>query len=85
MTVDDVRVRPLYKHLFPPADAPWLSFVGLCFKIAPFIQSELQARWIARSLSGRARALPSVEVKIYCQGGKADVTAKACIFRCCYG
>ncbi|MED6199286.1 hypothetical protein PIB30_074539 [Stylosanthes scabra] len=32
VSVDDNRVGPLYKHVFPPALAPWLSFVGLPWK-----------------------------------------------------
>ncbi|KAJ9555178.1 hypothetical protein OSB04_009792 [Centaurea solstitialis] len=32
VTVDDNRVGPLYKHVFPPSLAPWLSFVGLPYK-----------------------------------------------------
>ena len=33
VAVDDNRVGPLYKHIFPPALAPWLSFVGLPWKV----------------------------------------------------
>ncbi|MFS8032327.1 putative flavin monooxygenase, FAD/NAD(P)-binding domain superfamily [Helianthus anomalus] len=33
--------------------APWLSFVGLPWKIAPFPWFELQCEWIAGILSGR--------------------------------
>lgn len=33
MTVDDNRVGPLYKHVFPPLLAPGLSFVGLPWKV----------------------------------------------------
>jgi hypothetical protein len=32
-TVDDNRVGPLYKHVFPPKYAPNLSFVGLPYKV----------------------------------------------------
>jgi hypothetical protein len=53
------RVFPLYKHLFPPAYAPTLSFVGLPWKIVPFPLYELQSRWVARLLSDRVQ-LPSV-------------------------
>lgn len=35
VTVEDNRVGPLYKHVFPPALAPWLSFVGLPWKVSP--------------------------------------------------
>ncbi|KAL2337150.1 hypothetical protein Fmac_011596 [Flemingia macrophylla] len=33
VTIEDNRVGPLYKHVFPPALAPWLSFVGIPEKI----------------------------------------------------
>ncbi|XP_027080574.2 flavin-containing monooxygenase FMO GS-OX-like 5 [Coffea arabica] len=48
VAVDDNRVGPLYKHIFPPALAPWLSFVGLPWK----------SKWIAGTLCGRL-SLPS--------------------------
>ena len=35
--VDDNRVGPLYKHIFPPALAPWLSFVGIPFQVYPYL------------------------------------------------
>ena len=52
------RIENLYQHIFPPELAPSISFVGLPWKVVPFAQYELQAKWIARVLSGRAR-LPS--------------------------
>ena len=55
------RVSPLYQHVFPPAYAPSLSFIGLPWKVVPFPQYELQAKWVARVLSGRV-SLPSQEV-----------------------
>ncbi|CAM6093325.1 unnamed protein product [Calypogeia fissa] len=58
VSVDDNRVDPLYKHIFPPALAPELSFVGLPWKVVPFPVMELQSRWIARLLS-RKSSLPS--------------------------
>ncbi|XP_050376654.1 flavin-containing monooxygenase FMO GS-OX-like 4 [Argentina anserina] len=58
--VDDNRVGPLYKHVFPPVFAPSLSFVGIPFKVAPFFMFELQSKWIAGILSNRI-ALPSQE------------------------
>lgn len=58
VSVDDNRVGPLYKHVFPPSLAPCLSFIGLTWKIAPFFQFELQSKWIAGVLSGRI-TLPS--------------------------
>lgn len=60
VSVDDNRVGPLYKHVFPPHLAPWLSFVGLPWKVVPFPQFEYQSKWIAGALSGRV-ALPSEE------------------------
>ncbi|XP_068318023.1 flavin-containing monooxygenase FMO GS-OX-like 4 isoform X2 [Pyrus communis] len=60
VTVDDNCVGPLYKHIFPPALAPSLSFVGLPWMIAPFPMFEFQSKWIAGILSNRI-ALPSQE------------------------
>lgn len=53
VTVDDNRVGPLYKHIFPPTLAPWLSFVGLPWKVVPFPLFEFQSKWIAGALSGK--------------------------------
>lgn len=33
VTIEDNRVGPLYKHVFPPALAPWLSFIGIPEKV----------------------------------------------------
>ncbi|GAA0175438.1 oxygenase [Lithospermum erythrorhizon] len=60
VTVDDNRVGPLYKHVFPPMLAPWLSFVGLPWKVIPFPLCELQSKWIASVLSGQV-SLPSAD------------------------
>ncbi|KAK6787113.1 hypothetical protein RDI58_015638 [Solanum bulbocastanum] len=57
VTVDDNRVGPLYKHIFPPAFAPSLSFVGMPWKLIPFPRCELQSKWIAGVLSGRISLL----------------------------
>jgi hypothetical protein len=46
--------------MFPPAFSPSLSFLGLPFKVAPFPQFELQAKLVARVLSGKA-VLPTRE------------------------
>ncbi|CAA7041579.1 unnamed protein product [Microthlaspi erraticum] len=62
LAVDDNRVGPLYKHIFPPPLAPWLSFVGIPCKVIPFPMFELQSKWIAGVLSGRIM-LPSEEIK----------------------
>ncbi|XP_062074059.1 flavin-containing monooxygenase FMO GS-OX-like 5 isoform X1 [Humulus lupulus] len=60
VTVDDNRVGPLYKHIFPPYLAPSLSFVGIPWKVPPFPLFEFQSKWIAGVLSNRIR-LPLVE------------------------
>ncbi|CAL4940547.1 unnamed protein product [Urochloa decumbens] len=60
LTVDDNRVGPLYKHVFPPKYAPNLSFVGLPSKTIMFQALELESKWVAAALSGRA-TLPSEE------------------------
>ncbi|XVF10797.1 hypothetical protein REPUB_Repub07fG0214300 [Reevesia pubescens] len=58
VTVDDSRLRPLYKHVFPPALAPYLSFIGIPWNVFPFPMFEFQSKWIAGVLSGRI-TLPS--------------------------
>ncbi|GMI98303.1 hypothetical protein like AT1G62620 [Hibiscus trionum] len=61
VNVDDTnRVEPLYKHVFPPSLAPWLSFVGPNYEGVPGAVMELQARWVAKVLSGKLE-LPSQE------------------------
>lgn len=58
--VEDNRVGPLFKHVFPPTLAPWLSFVGLPWKVVPLPMFEYQCKWIAGVLSGRI-PLPTTE------------------------
>ncbi|QHO32094.1 flavin-containing monooxygenase FMO GS-OX-like 3 isoform X2 [Arachis hypogaea] len=60
VTIDDNRVGPLYKHVFPPTLAPWLSFIGLTYLDPVFPIAELQAKWVARILSGKI-VLPTEE------------------------
>ncbi|PSS24135.1 Flavin-containing monooxygenase FMO GS-OX-like [Actinidia chinensis var. chinensis] len=60
VTVDDNRVGPLYKDVFPPKLAPSLSFVGIPNRGLVFPLMELQSKWIASALSGKL-LLPSVE------------------------
>ncbi|KAL4361771.1 hypothetical protein GQ457_04G039610 [Hibiscus cannabinus] len=64
VTVDDNRVGPLYKHVFPPSLAPWLSFVGLNYKAVPAITIELQAKWVAKVVSGKL-GLPTQAAMTY--------------------
>ncbi|KAK7323352.1 hypothetical protein VNO77_26823 [Canavalia gladiata] len=53
VTIEDNRVGPLYKHIFPPALAPWLSFIGIPEKDIIFQMTDLQCKWVARVLSGK--------------------------------
>ncbi|XVF33527.1 hypothetical protein REPUB_Repub17cG0176300 [Reevesia pubescens] len=64
ITVDNNRVQPLYKHVFPPSLAPWLSFVGLPYRAVPSQMIELQAKWVAKVLSGKVE-LPTQEEMAY--------------------
>ncbi|KAK7283909.1 hypothetical protein RIF29_13658 [Crotalaria pallida] len=52
VTVEDKCVGPLYKHIFPPALAPWLSFIGIVTEEPIYLLAELQAKWVAKVLSG---------------------------------
>ncbi|KAL6981745.1 aliphatic glucosinolate S-oxygenase, partial [Sarracenia purpurea var. burkii] len=60
VSVEDNRVGPLYKHVFPPKLAPSLSFVGIPDRGVSFLLMELQSKWIAGALSGKLQ-LPSEE------------------------
>ncbi|KAL0923723.1 hypothetical protein M5K25_007792 [Dendrobium thyrsiflorum] len=60
VNIDDNRVGPLFKHVFPPHLAPWISFVGLTSKSIIFLMIELQSKWVVNVLSGKVK-LPSVE------------------------
>ncbi|KAF3795256.1 Flavin-containing monooxygenase FMO GS-OX-like 2, partial [Nymphaea thermarum] len=60
VTIEDNRVGPLYKHVFPPSLAPSLSFIGIPLRVLPFPLFELQSKWVAGVLSGRI-SLPSVQ------------------------
>ncbi|XP_031502630.1 flavin-containing monooxygenase FMO GS-OX-like 4 [Nymphaea colorata] len=60
VTIEDNRVGPLYKHVFPPSLAPSLSVIGIPFRVLPFPLFELQSKWVAGVLSGRI-SLPSVQ------------------------
>ena len=54
------RVAPVYRHIFPLSTAPTLSIIGLPWKVVPFPEFEVQAKWIARVLSNRVH-LPSMD------------------------
>lgn len=56
---DDMHVRPLYLHMFPPAYGPSLCFIGLPWRCAKVPQFQLQGQLLARLLAGKVQ-LPSV-------------------------
>ncbi|KAL9246813.1 hypothetical protein vseg_020304 [Gypsophila vaccaria] len=60
VNVEDNRVGPLYKHVFPPALSPGISFVGIPNLVIRPVTFELQSKWIAGVLSERV-SLPSEE------------------------
>jgi len=53
--VDDNFVGPLYEDIFCP-EREGLAFIGLPWKVVPFPQFQVQARLVARVLSGRGGA-----------------------------
>ncbi|CAL6421713.1 unnamed protein product [Bathycoccus prasinos] len=71
-SVDDNYVNPLYEHLFVPENRSSLSFVGLCWKVVPFPQFELQAKWIAKLLSGELKLPPTKEMKMHVENFEND-------------
>ncbi|KAK9076427.1 hypothetical protein SSX86_004761 [Deinandra increscens subsp. villosa] len=58
ISIQDKRIGPLYKHVFPPQLAPNLSFVGIPEESFTFPIIECQSRWIAQTLSHKV-FLPS--------------------------
>lgn len=62
VSVDDNCVGPLYQHIFPPQLSPWLSFIGLPWKVVPFPLFELQSKWVAGILSGQISLPPQEEM-----------------------
>ncbi|XP_057811038.1 flavin-containing monooxygenase FMO GS-OX-like 4 [Salvia miltiorrhiza] len=78
VTVEDNRVGPLYQHVFPPTLAPWLSFVGLPWKVVPFPLFELQSKWIAGVLSGRITLESTEEMRADVEAFYSSLEA-ACI------
>ncbi|XP_052621439.1 flavin-containing monooxygenase FMO GS-OX5 isoform X2 [Lactuca sativa] len=58
VSVQEKRIGPLYKLVFPPQLAPRLSFVGLPEKSLTFLIIECQSKWIAKTLSTKI-SLPS--------------------------
>ncbi|KAL1540100.1 aliphatic glucosinolate S-oxygenase [Salvia divinorum] len=60
VTVEEGRVGPLYKHIFPPKLGPNLSFIAIPYMTVVTQMIDFQAKWVARVLSGKAW-LPSEE------------------------
>ncbi|KAI3787384.1 hypothetical protein L1987_41821 [Smallanthus sonchifolius] len=58
VSIQDKRIGPLYKHVFPPQLAPKLSFIGIPEESFTFAIIECQSRWIAQVLSQKV-LLPS--------------------------
>lgn len=69
LDTSDNHAAPLYKHVFPPAAAPSLAFVGLLWKSLRYIQFEMQVPqcvitqlgshsllWVGVGRSGREHA-----------------------------
>ena len=67
VAADDMRVAPLYKHIFPPAAAPRLAFLGLLFKSIRNVQFELQAR-LARGLQAMSFILGRKSMQVVLHG-----------------
>ncbi|KAL6649022.1 hypothetical protein ACP70R_013246 [Stipagrostis hirtigluma subsp. patula] len=75
MSVDDNRIHPLYKHVFPTQLAPHLSFVGVPFMVIPFPLCQLQSNWVAGALSGRIQLPPKEEMMQDVQALYAELEA----------
>ncbi|KAI4323502.1 hypothetical protein L6164_023100 [Bauhinia variegata] len=67
VSVEERWVRPLYKHVFPPALAPSLSFIGLPDLEYTFQIIELQSKWVAQVLSGKVHLPMEEEMMISVQ------------------
>lgn len=55
MDVADMHVAPLYRHVWPPAAAPTLAFVGLLWKSLRYIQFEMQVSRCDQAGPGTSR------------------------------
>lgn len=62
LTTDNMHVTPLLKAIFLIPTAPTLALVGLPWKSVRFPQFELQAKLVARVLSGRSTLPSQVEM-----------------------
>ncbi|KAL2921028.1 Flavin-containing monooxygenase FMO GS-OX-like 3, partial [Bienertia sinuspersici] len=76
VNVDDNRVGPLYKHVFPPTLAPGLSFVGIPSFAIHFVVFELQSKWIAGALSGQIPLPPKEKMMEDIQAFYSKLEAK---------
>ncbi|KAL3516965.1 hypothetical protein ACH5RR_023867 [Cinchona calisaya] len=64
VTIDDNRVGPFYKHIFPPQLASGLSFVGLPYRAVIFFMLETQAKWVASVLSEKFEYLNWIAAQV---------------------
>ncbi|WIA31017.1 hypothetical protein OEZ86_001056 [Tetradesmus obliquus] len=78
------HVPGLYQHMFVPQLGPSLAFVGLPWKVVPFPQFELQAKLIARLLSGRAQLPPVSEMQAHRAAHYAQMQAEGVPLRHCH-
>lgn len=79
---DGLRVSPVYRHVFPLSTAPTLAIIGLPWKVVPFPEFEVQAKWIARVLSKRV-SLPSMQsMQAEVAGFYADLEVQNVPARC---
>ena len=56
-------IEPLWRHLLPPTAAPTLALLALPWRVVPFPLAQLQARWLARVLSGSIAPPTLAEMK----------------------
>jgi hypothetical protein len=64
----DSHVRPLFQHLFHPKYREGLAFIGIPHKIVPFPQFELQAKLVARLLSGKVQLPDEADMEGWMSG-----------------
>eukprot|EP00850_Spirogloea_muscicola_P006626 SM000031S11635 [mRNA] locus=s31:903983:905475:- [translate_table: standard] len=76
--VADNCVTPVYQHVFPPSFAPTLSFVGLPWKVVPFLLCEMQSKWIAMVLAGSAKLPARCDMQAVVAAEEARVAEAGC-------
>ncbi|MBA0714857.1 hypothetical protein Golax_013805 [Gossypium laxum] len=85
VTVDDNRVGPLYKHIFPPSLAPWLSFVGLNYRVSFYLPFDQNVSWELNVTSEQEVAVSSPNAMShpseFCSNVSLIAKAFALVFR----